>query len=165
MHSQLLDGKRHNRTAFDCGEPALNHYLRAMAGQQARKDNARTYVLESDEKPGQITGYYTVSMARLDLEKLPLKLRKKHLHAYSTGLIARLAVDQSARGRGYGSWLLIDALVRLQQASDTVGFPLIVVDAKSGARAFYERFGFQSFLDEPDHLYITVAEVRAGLKP
>jgi len=33
-------------------------------------------------------------------------------------------------------------------ASDTVAFPLIVVDAKNGASDFYKKFGFVDFFEE-----------------
>jgi len=68
--------------------------------------------------------------------------------ALAAGLIARLAVDKRYTQRGFGEWLLIDALKKLLAASDTVGFPLIVVDAKEGAVGFYEK----AVALEPDDL-------------
>jgi len=163
MIAVQLDKKMHNRNRFDCGVDALNNYLRIMANQQSSKDNSRTFVLVDEHKPENIIGYYTLTMTPIDLDALPTKLRKKHQYAHAGGLIARLAVDKQYAQRGFGEWLLIDALKKLLSASETVAFPLIIVDAKEGSVQFYEKFGFCAFLDTPNKLFISVADVRASL--
>ena len=67
MQTVLLDKVRHYRQRFDCGVEPLNNYFRLMAGQQARKDNARTFVLEDGDQPESIMGFYTLTMTTLDL--------------------------------------------------------------------------------------------------
>ncbi len=160
MQTVLLDKSRHNRLRFDCGVEPLNNYLRLMASQQARKDNTRTFVLEDGEQPEYIMGFYTLTMTLLDLSAVPGHLQKKHQSATSAGLIARLAVDRRYQGRGLGEWLLVDALKKLLQASDVVGFPLVVVDAKDGARGVYEKFGFVAFTDAEGKFFMTVGDIR-----
>ncbi|PPC74488.1 GNAT family N-acetyltransferase [Pokkaliibacter plantistimulans] len=162
MSTVLLDKDRHDRTRFNCGVDALNSYLRMMAGQQARRDNSRTFVLPDAANESQIIGFYTLTMTPIDLRALPEALQKKHHSSTSAGLIARLAVDQRYRGQGWGEWLLIDALKKLLHASDTVGFPLVVVDAKDGARDFYTKYGFTAFHDLDYKLFISMAEIRAS---
>lgn len=159
MQMVLLDKSRHNRLRFDCGVERMNNYLRLMASQQARKDNTRTFVLEDGEQPEYIMGFYTLTMTLLDLSALPGHLQKKYQSATSAGLIARLAVDRRYQGRGLGEWLLVDALKKLLQASDVVGFP-VVVDAKDGARGFYEKYGFVAFADAGGKLFMTVGDIR-----
>lgn len=163
MISVKLDKSRHHREAFDCGVEALNHYLLMMANQQSSKDNARTFVLTNASNDREIIGFYTLTMSTLNLSALPESLQKKHRNARSAGLIARLAVDKQFAKQGYGEWLLIDALHRLLDASETVGFPLVLVDAKDGVAGFYERFGFKSFADEANKLFMTIADIRANL--
>ncbi|MES9901081.1 MAG: GNAT family N-acetyltransferase [Sedimenticola sp.] len=160
MNSAPLDKNKHDRHRFDCGVEALNNYLRLMANQQSVKDNTRTYILEDERHTEQIIGYYTLTMSPIDLSSLPSKLQKKHQNASTGGLIARLAVDKRHTGEGYGEWLLIDALKKLLSASETVGFPTVIVDAKEGAAMFYEKFGFTPFHDTPNKLFITVSEIR-----
>lgn len=49
-------------------------------------------------------------------------------------------------------------------ASDSVAFPVVVVvDAKDGAKQFYERFGFQAFQETENKLFITIADIRLSL--
>ncbi len=160
MTSVALDKNRHDRKRFDCGVKALNIYLQMMANQQSTKDNTRTFILEDKQNPQSIIGYYSLTMTTIDLNSLPLNLQKKHHNATSGGLIARLAVDKRYKGQGFGEWLLVDALKRLLDASDLVAFPLIVVDAKDGASEFYKKFGFLTFLDEENKLFITIDSVR-----
>ena len=163
MRTVVLDKKNHDRLQFDCGVAPLNNFLRVMASQQAGKDNTRTFVLEHVDQPETIIGYYTLTMIPLNLQALPVKLQKRHSSAGSAGLIARLAVDKRFSGQGFGEWLLIDALHKLLHASDSVGFPLVIVDAKDGVAAFYEKFGFTPFQDCPDKLFITIKAIRASL--
>jgi len=158
-----LDKQKHDRKRFDCGVEPLNNYIKLMAQQQANKDNTRTFILESSQHPELIIGYYTLAMTILNLNALPLKLRKKHQNAQAAGLIARLAVDKRYIKQGYGEWLLIDALHKLLAASDSVAFPLIMVDAKQGMAKFYEKMGFSAFLDEPNKLFMTLTDVRHNL--
>ena len=163
MNTVLLDKVKHNRKQFDCGIEPLNNYLKVMASQQEKKDNSRTFVLEDDSDDSLIIGFYTLTMTPIDLKSLPDKLHKKHQSSTSGGLIARLAVDNRYKGKGLGEWLLIDALRKLLFASDSVAFPVIIVDAKDDEKHFYERYGFQAFQDAENKLFITISDVRASL--
>ncbi len=58
-----------------------------------------------------------------------------------------------------GYWSM---LKKLLNASDAVAFPLIIVDAKEGAKHFYEKYGFTAFDDSENKLFITIADVRAS---
>ena len=103
-----------------------------------------------------------LTMTTIELSKLPPKLQKKHFNNHSSALIARLAVDKKYKHRKIGSWLLIDALKRVLNASDIVAFPMVIVDAKDGVVEFYEKFGFSPFLHEEKKLYLPIATIRAN---
>ena len=58
-------------------------------------------------------------------------------------LIARMAIDTSLRGQGYGEQLLLDASGKAVAASDISGGRLIVVDAiDDEAQSFYAHYHF-----------------------
>ncbi|MCL1079960.1 N-acetyltransferase [Parashewanella spongiae] len=163
MNVVLLDKAKHDRKRFNCGVEVLNNYVKVMASQQAKKDNSRTFVLEDELEPSHIIGFYTLTMTPIDLKALPDKLQKKHQPSTSGGLIARLSVDQRYKGKGFGEWLLIDALRKLLSASDSVVFPFVIVNAKDGAKQFYERYGFAAFKDAGNKLFITISDVRKSM--
>lgn len=162
MNTVLLDKLRHNRNRFDCGIEPLNNYLRVMASQQAKKDNTRTFVLEDTNGSLSIVGFYTLTMTQVSLKALPDALQKRHQSSTSAALIARLAVDLRYKGQGFGEWLLIDALKKILYASDSVGFPLVIVDAKEGAKQFYLQYGFTAFENAENKLFMTIADIRAN---
>ena len=164
MQSVPLDKKRHQRAKFDCGVEALNNYLKLMANQQATKNNSRIYILEDSQNKGIIVGFYTLTMVSIELNTLPKPLQNKHSHNHTAGLIARLAVDKHYANRGIGSWLLIDALKKLLIASEIVGFPMVIVDAKKGMDTFYEQFGFQKFSQANERLFMPVADIRVSFE-
>lgn len=163
MVTVLLDKAKHDRNRFDCGTEALNNYLKVMASQQARKDNTRTFVLEGKHNNSHIIGFYTLAMAPIDLQALPAKLQKKHQSTNSGGWIARLVIDSRYQGQGFGEWLLIDALKKLLAASDSVAFPVVIVEAKSAAKTFYQRYGFTQFQDAENKMFMTISDIRASL--
>lgn len=58
-------------------------------------------------------------------------------HPVPMMLLARLAVDRLFHGRGLGSELLRDAMLRTMTAADIAGLRAIIVDAKdAGAKSF-----------------------------
>ncbi len=62
---------------------------------------------------------------------------------------------------GLGGVLLIDALRRILDASASIGFEVVVVDAiDPAAAAFYGRFGFSRFEDDPLHLFMSMRSLR-----
>lgn len=57
-------------------------------------------------------------------------------------------VGHRYKGQGFGEWLLIDALRKLLMVSETVAFPVVIVDAKDGAEYFYEKYGSRRVRNE-----------------
>jgi len=74
-----------------------------------------------------------------------------------------MAVDKKHKGEGLEELLLVDALRKLLQVSDEVGFPFVIVDAKDGAKAFYEKYGFTAFEDLENKLFLTIADIRTNI--
>jgi GNAT superfamily N-acetyltransferase len=148
---------RHDRSNFDCGEPALNLFLQRYAGQHDRRGFGRTYVAVS-EASASVSGYYTVSSGSIAFETAPENLPH---HPIPIVLLGRLAVDRWSQGQGVGALLLIDALRRAQRVADELGIYAVVVEALSDrAKSFYEKFGFKSLTDDRLHLYLPIKVVR-----
>ena len=153
--------KRHNRASFSCGELPLDEYLKKYAIQNERLHVSRHYVAVSPET-NFILGYYSLSASSVEWETLPVDARKK-LPKYPVPVahLGRLAVDQTAQGKGLGEFLLLDALARVVRLTDEIGIQAVeVVAVSENARRFYETYGFRSLLDDQLHLYVAVATVR-----
>lgn len=61
-------------------------------------------------------------------------------------MLARLAVDEQHGGKGVGSALLKDAMLRTLEISRAVGVRALIVHAiDDAAVSFYAKYGFQGF--------------------
>jgi GNAT superfamily N-acetyltransferase len=146
--------KKHDRSGFDCGTPELNDYLQKQAGQDARR-NAASVLVAVHKETRKIGGYFTLSMAAAPLEKLTDAVKKK-LPRYGNVpaiRLGRLAVAKEEQGKGLGRFLLTEAMIRCLR--NEIAWAVFLVDAKDEtARRYYQRFGFFSFQENPNTLYM-----------
>ncbi len=151
-------GSQHDRTAFASGVEPLDRYFRTQAGQDARKNMAAPFVLVL--RDGTVAGYYTLSATSVNIAELPPQTTRK-LPRYPrvpATLLGRLAVDGLHQGKGYGRFLLADALLRSLH-SEIASFAVIVEAKDDAARRFYEREGFLAFPDQPMKLFRPMADI------
>lgn len=159
-----------DRSQFRSGDADLDRFFQAYAGQnQFRHHVGTTYVAAEAE---QVLGYLTVAPGSLEVDRLPGDARRR-LPRYPLPVlrIARLAVAESVAGQGLGKALLKFGLELALRMAEDFGCAGVVVDAKPGAVAFYERFGFMT-LDviegaaesrpQPAVLFLAIAEIRAA---
>ena len=86
-------------------------------------------------------------------------------HPVPIMLLARLAVAISWQGKGLGSGLLKDAMLRTLQAADIAGIRAFAVHAKDDeARSFYQHFDFVPSPSDPYHLFRLLKDIWAALK-
>jgi hypothetical protein len=92
-----FDSKAHDRTAFSCGAPELDRYLREHASQDIKRDIARVFVAVRPEATT-VCGYYSLSATSFQRDELPAEQAKK-LPRYPVPavLLGRLAVDHDAQ--------------------------------------------------------------------
>src|SRR5260370_2994287 len=111
---------------FDCGDDALNNYLRRHAWTNQQKSSIGvSYVAADEGAPRTVLGYFTLAMASVPRDAFPKKY-VRGLPPYDLPLIllARLALDSRFAGRGLGHALISRATrIRLPTA-DGVGLRL-----------------------------------------
>lgn len=131
-------------SAFRCGQPPLDDYIRRYASQDVRRNVARVFVATPVDTPRRIAGFFTLSAGSVSCTALPESLAKKlPRYPIPVALIGRLAVDTDFKGKGLGAILLADACQKVAQASAVLAVAGIIVDAKDEAAvAFYQHFGF-----------------------
>ncbi|MGH2617961.1 MAG: GNAT family N-acetyltransferase [Thermomicrobiales bacterium] len=149
----------HDRSAFSCGNPALDRYFREHAGQDLRRHLSAIFVA-FDVASDAVVGYYALSACQIAPHALPPELAKRlPRRPVPATLIGRLAVDLRYRGQGLGGALLTNALARAVDASREIGSMAVIVDAKDDrAREFYERYGFRRLADDPYRLFLPMDE-------
>jgi hypothetical protein len=63
-------GKKYDREAFDCGDEALNGFLRRYARKSHERGGAKTF-LAIDDADKTILGFYSLSPASIDYGRTP----------------------------------------------------------------------------------------------
>lgn len=158
-------GRHHDRESFDCGDGAMNGFLRAYARKNHERGASKTFLAVSKENDA-ILGFYTLSPAEAEFEQVPEKFRKG-LGRYAVGgfRLARIAVSRSEQGKGLGGQLLMAAGLRCIRAAAEVGGALMFIDAKDERVAkWYRSYGALSLDDRPLSLFLPLASFEAGLR-
>ena len=156
--------RTHDRKGFDCGGVELNQYLCNTARQHSEKGISRTFVLIEDEKPSEILGFYTLASCEILVEKLPKKYSKKYPARTQAAKLARLAVSMQAQKKGFGTYMMLDAMERVLVISQHLGIMGFFVDAKDDEAArFYKQFGFIPLPDNRLELFLPIATIRQAL--
>lgn len=149
----------HSIAAFDCGQEALNQWLRKHALQNQAAGAAQNYVGLVD---GIIIGYYSLAVGQIEYIDAPERLRKGLAqHPVPIMLLARLAVNKNWQKQGVGRALLRDAVLRTMQAAEIAGIRALAVHAKDEqARRYYEQFDFVASPADPLHLLVLLKDIR-----
>ena len=151
----------HNRSGFDCGNDALNQYLKKIARQHLNKGISRTFVLVDDNMPTEVLGFFTLVSCEIFVDKLPRKYAKKYPSKAPAAKLARLAVAKDRQRQGLGTHMMINAVERVIRVSQNLGIIGFFVDAKDNkAKAYYEQFGFIQLPDNPLELFLPLATLR-----
>ena len=101
-------GKKHDRNAFDCGEEALNEFLRRHARKSHELGGAKTFLAISDAGDKAILGFYSLCPASVEYARTPETARRGLArHGVPGFRLARLAVDRKFQGLGLGGQLLL----------------------------------------------------------
>ena len=146
----------HQLEQFRSGEPELDDWLCRRALQNEETGASRTYVVCAG---GRVVGYYALAAGGIDRAATPGRVRRNMPDPVPVMVIGRLAVDSAFQGRGLGSALLRDAILRTLRAAEIAGIRAILVHAVSeNARQFYERAGFSPSPVDPMTLMIPVSE-------
>jgi GNAT superfamily N-acetyltransferase len=160
-----LDTSRHERSQFDCGEPALDEWLRRYAGQNRRRDTAATWVIA--DVNDRIAAYASIAMTGIDRSAAPAGLAKHAPDLVPALLLGRLAVDRHYSGRGVGTALVAHVLATAVELNTQAAARAVVVNAiNPNARRWWEHLGFHPF--DPDEeecsdLYLLTVEIAKTL--
>ena len=150
----------HDLSAFDCGEPALNDWLRHRALKNESRFS-RTYVVCVGN---QVVGYFCISAGSVERGAAPGKVRRNAPDQIPVSLVGGLAVELAHAGKGLGADLLADALRRIALASQSIGIGAVMVQAKDeAAKRFYLRCAeFVEYPEDSRTLFLPIETVVAA---
>jgi GNAT superfamily N-acetyltransferase len=152
----------HDVSAFDCGEPALNDWLRHRALKNESRFS-RTYVVCVGNS---VIAYFCISAGAVERAAAPGKVRRNAPDTIPVSVIGRLAVDRTQAGQGLGADLLSDALRRIAVASLSIGIGAVMIHAKDDvAKRFYMKHA--EFIEYPADsriLFLPIETVVAAFK-
>jgi len=155
---------------FDCGDDALNNYLKRHAWTNQEKSSIGvSYVALDEDAPRTVLGYFTLAMASVPREAFQKKyVRGLPPYALPLILLARLAVDRRFAGRGLGHALISEAFRISLRVADEVGCRCIVTDAYRDRVSWYARYGFMPIESTaatgPQRMFLDLRTVRAALQ-
>lgn len=151
----------HDLSQFECGEAALDDWLRRRAWQNEESGASRTYVVCMGTR---VVAYYALSVGAVAHSGAPGRIRRNMPDPIPVMILGRLAVHCEFHGHGLGQGMLRDAVLRTVQAASIAGIRAILVHAISeAARHFYQGHGFIASPLDPMTLMITLAEAQREL--
>jgi GNAT superfamily N-acetyltransferase len=148
--------KHHVLDQFESGNESLDNWLRTIARQAAFANTSQTFVIADEANV--VLGYYSLAAGSLiRIEAIPRAKRGAGKHPIPMALITRLAVTQSVQGKGIGTLLLEDAILRVRAIRDQIGIRVLAVHpTDEKAKAFYLKNGFEESPIEPDLLQLVL---------
>lgn len=152
--------RSHRLERFDCGAAELNEFLLRHAWASHQSGSARTFVATTGN--GDVVGFYSLAASQVLHADAPARMQKGVArHPVPVVLLARLAVDRAWQGKGQGSALLKDAILRVLGAAEGIGIRAILVYAKDeAAMSFYLRHDFSAMPGCPMHLVLLLKDAR-----
>lgn len=158
LRIEKLD-RAHQIDDFDCGREALNRFLVRFALASQHACASQSYVALTGER---VVGFYSLVVGEVAYADAPERLGKGLArHPIPLMILARLGVALDWQGKGLGSGLLKDAILRTLQAAEIAGIRALAAHAKDDdARAFYERFDFVPSPSDRYHLFLLLKEAR-----
>jgi ribosomal protein S18 acetylase RimI-like enzyme len=153
---------QHDRSAFRCGEEALDRYFQTRATQDIRRRIANCFVA-AETATERVAAYYTLAAAGIPLTELPPEEIKRlpRYPAVPAVRIGRLAVDQRFQRRGLGELMPMNVVHRTIQ--DAAAFALLVDAKNNTAVSFYQRYGFRLIAGKPRTLFLPLATAQKTL--
>jgi GNAT superfamily N-acetyltransferase len=152
----------HDLSQFDCGEPALNDWLRHRALKNESRFS-RTYVFCEENR---VVAYFSILAGAVERAAAPGKLRRNAPDAIPVSVIGRLAVSRNHAGKGLGADILADALRRIATASQSIGIGAVLVHAKDdAAKRFYMKCAeFIEYPEDSRTLFLPIETVVAAFR-
>ena len=154
---QLL-APSHDANNFDCGDDALNDWLRRRAPRNQREGASRTWVVTDGTR---VVAFYASSAAVVARNIATKRAARNQPDPMPGMLLGRLAVDREHQGAGLAAALLGHFLLKALEVAEITGLRVVLVHAKDDrAASFYGHFGFESSPIDELTLMLLLKDIR-----
>lgn len=152
----------HDLSAFDCGKPALNEWLKSYALLNQQKGFTRVLVVRQGDR---VVGFYGLAPTAVPPATMPRRMKTgRPPDPVPCILLAQLAVDRSVAGHGIGSGLLRHALERCVAAAGAIGGRAVIVRAiDEAAEQYWRSCGFMASVSDPATLFRSMEDIARWL--
>ena len=151
-------------STFKSGKDALDEWLRRYALVNQKSDSAKTYIVHREKR---VVGYYSLAancIATMDASRRA-GAGQPQKGTVPVIILGRFAVDISEQGKGLGEALLKNALLRCEQAADSIGVRAVLVHAlDEEVRGFYEKYDFEPSPVDDMILMLLMKDIRGNIK-
>ena len=152
----------HRLDRFRCAEHELESWIKQRALKNQIDGASRTFVACHENE---IIGYYALAAGAVLHSQMPGSIRRNMPEPIPVAVLGRLAVHVDWGGRGIGSGLLKDAVLRTLRLSEEMGIRALLCHAMSeDAKRFYLHHGFVESPIEPMMVVLNVAKLPRSVK-
>lgn len=145
---------------FECGEYALDEWLKRRAMNNQTSGASRTFVVVDEEN--RVRAFYAMATGAVSHSLATSAVRRNMPDPVPVMVLGRLAVDRRAQGIKLGAALLRDAVNRAISVSRNTGVRALLVHAlHERAKQFYEHYGFRESPQHPMTLMLRLNAVKA----
>lgn len=153
-------GATHLLDDFECGEPALDEWLKRRSMNNQVSGASRTFVVLDEEN--RVRGFYAMAAGAVFHQLATPSVRRNMPDPVPVMVLSRLAVDRRAQSIKLGAAMLQDAVNRALTVSQNTGVRALLVHAlHDRAKRFYEYYGFQESPQHPMTLMLRLNTVKA----
>lgn len=143
---------------FDCDNEMINTFVHRSLKKRVKKHLSQAYVLLEDEC---FVGFYTLDTFSIAREIFQTEENPSNLPPVVPVVkLSMLGVSKELQGKGIGSRLLRDAMLKVAQISELTGCAGIYLLSERDAVSFYESLGFIRLKkDEPLPMFLNISEI------
>lgn len=153
---------QHDCSAFDCGHPELDDWLRRRAQGNEAARGSRCFVACDGKR---VVGFYALAAGSVQRAHAHGAVRRNMPDPVPAVVLGRLAVHRTWQGKGLGADLLHDAVLRTLRASREIGARVLLCHAiDDDARRFYLHHGFVESTFDPLTVMLDLRKVETAFE-
>lgn len=165
---EKFDKASHERGAFSCGIAGMDRWFKESISDQIQTNRVRVWCAVDENS--KVVGFYALSAHSVEPSVSPKLAQRRERHPIPAIYLVALATDQSVQGKGLGSALMADAMMKSFEISEVIGAAAIVLDVFDDdyfqqRMAFYRKLGFTSVHPDGDtkRLFLPMKEIAKAL--